>query len=770
MSTRRLPSSARCAGTGLLLTVGACLTPPPEGASSPATAAPSTASAALPGAGTTAAAGASLAYTWKNVTILGGGFVTGNVFSPAERGLVYARTDVGGAYRFSTRDKEWVPLTDMFSRADANYVGTESIAPDPSDANTVYAAVGTYTAAWAGHGAMIRSHDRGTTWQVTPLTIKMGSNENGRSNGERLAVDPNDGRILFFGSRHDGLWKSADASVTWAKVDTFPLKSDPAGFGIPFVVFDKSSGSKGRLTPTLYAGVSSADTGLYRSVDGGASWKPVPGQPKGVMPSHADFDSTGALFLSYANGPGPGELTAGAIWKYEPKTEAWSDITPLAPSEGDKFGYGGVAVDAQHPGMLLAATLDRWSKGDEVFRTIDSGKHWVPLIPKAERDIAGAAYLTWHRPGKVGPPGWNGDIDIDPFDSNHALHVTGQGTWASTDVTAADTDKPTHWTFFDRGLEETVVAVLVSPPAGPPLLSGVGDICGFRHDSLDEAPARGMFQNPLCSGTSDMDFAEHEPTIVARVGNGGDSTAKHGAYSTDSGATWAEFASEPPKSNGSGNIAVSADGKVLVWAARDATPAFSLDHGATWLTSQGAPEPTKVPDWAPVNLRVASDRVSPKKFYIFDDKAGTVFVSNDSGAHFSATVRGLPALPEYQLTSGSVHAVPGIEGEVWLTTGKELYHSTDSGKSFSAVVVQESHAMGFGKAAPGKAYPTLYLVGKVGDVSGLFRSDDSGSTWKRINDDAHQFGFAGQIIGDPRLYGRVYLGTSGRGILYGDPR
>ena len=50
----------------------------------------------------------------------------------------------------------------------------------------------------------------------------MGGNESGRFNGERLAVDPNQGDILFFGSRRDGLWKSADRGATWQKVESFP--------------------------------------------------------------------------------------------------------------------------------------------------------------------------------------------------------------------------------------------------------------------------------------------------------------------------------------------------------------------------------------------------------------------------------------------------------------------------------------------------------------------------------------------------------------------
>lgn len=78
--------------------------------------------------------------------------------------------------------------------------------------------------------------------------------------------------------------------------------------------------------------------------------------------------------------------------------------------------------------------------------------------------------------------------------------------------------------------------------------------------------------------------------------------------------------------------------------------------------------------------------------------------------------------------------------------------------------------LGFGRAAPGAGYPAIYLTGIVGGVQGIFRSTDGGGSWLRINTGAQQWGWIGQTItGDPRVFGRVYLGTNGRGILYGDP-
>jgi photosystem II stability/assembly factor-like uncharacterized protein len=636
----------------------------------------------------------------------------------------------------------------------------------------LYLALGMYAQSWAPNGAMLRSNDRGETYERTDMPIKMGGNDNARSNGERLAVDPNQPSTLLFGSRRNGIWKSTDGSTTWVQLKSFPVPEDAAkeGFGVVFITFDPKSGARGSASKTIYAGVANAKTGLWRSTDAGQSWAPVPGQPSGVMPSHAQFDSAGILYLSYGNQPGPSDVTDGAVWKLDPKSGQWSNITPLVPKRDpkDAFGYGGLAVDAPRPGTLMVTTIDRWTMGDEIFRSTDGGKSWKALAGKATRDVQGARYLYWGR-DKPSSVGWMGDIDIDPFNPAQAFYVTGQGIWRSDNVTAAEGDKPTHWVFENDNLEELVVNDLASPPAGPPLLSAVGDLGGFRHENLEQAPETGMFQNPIFGWGSSIDFAGLKPELVVRVGRS-DQGQRRIALSSDGGAKWKELATEPPESNGMGSVTLSADGSVILWAARGAMPAISRDKGATWQLAKGLPAPAKIPDWAPHHLKVAGDRSNPKKLYAFDATSALFYVSTDGAQSFKSAMVGLPSLPEYQLTSASLRSVPGFDGELWITAGKGLFRSSDSGYTFSRIgEVEEAHSVGFGKSAPGSNYPAVYVIAKIAGRDGFYRSDDRGETWLRINDDRHQFGGGTLIIGDPRVYGRAYLGTGGRGILYGDP-
>ncbi|MFK4084858.1 RICIN domain-containing protein [Kribbella sp. NPDC020789] len=674
-------------------------------------------------------------YVWKNAQVVGGGYVTGLVFNPRENGLLYARTDMGGAYRWDTAAEQWIPLTDWVGEKDWNLLGIDSLATDPVDPNRLYLGAGTYTNDWAGNGEILRSTDRGRTFQRTSLPFKLGSNEDGRGAGERLVIDPAHPGTLLLGTRKNGLWRSTDYGVTWSQVSSFPVKDGASsGGGISFVTYG-AAGSN-----TVYVGVGDKSTSLYRSSDGGSTWSAVSGQPTGQLPQHGVISGDGSLYLTYTNVLGPNGVTAGSVWKYTPASGAWKNISP---SQGS-YGFSGLAVDPQKPSTVMVTTLDRWWPEDEVYRTTDGGSTWKALADKSVRDASGAPYVG------TGIGHWMTALAIDPFNSGHVLYGTGNGIWRSKDVTANDSGGTSHWISGARGLEETALADAIAPPGGATLITSMGDQGGFRYDaSLTTIPS-GRLTNPLMSSSTDIDFAQSKPSVMVRVGRGG---AQDGAYSTDGGSSWNGFKAEPVGSSDSGRVALSADGSTIVWTEAGQTPYRSTDLGSTWSKVSGLG----------TDAEVVADRSAARTFYSLS--GGTLYASTD-GATFTARAGHLPA--------GRLTAAPGIAGDLWISGGgKGLLHSTDGGRTFTTLTsVQSASALGFGKAAPGANYQALYLIGTVNNVTGVFRSTDIGATWVRINDDAHQWGSiggVGVVTGDPDTYGRVYIGTNGRGLQYGDP-
>ena len=693
-------------------------------------------------------------YAWNTVEVLGGGFVSGVVYHPTEKGLVYIRTDIGGAYRLDRATGRWIALNDGLKRADGQLAGSLSLAVDPHDPDRLYMAAGEYTGPYARGGALLRSTDRGETWLKTELPVKIGGNEAGRNTGERLMVDPQKGSVLFLGA-NDGLYRSADHGQTWSRVEAFPKMH------VTLVAFDPVQKTKTGETAILYAGVTNATKegvaggGLLVSTDGGVTWGLVNGQPKGLVPHHLALDAKGGVYIAYGNGLGPNGVTDGAVWKMDPDSGAWTDITPVKPSGDDVFGYGGLTLDPSHPGVIVVSTLDRWAAGDDVFRSTDGGKTWKALRNRSEHDIGGAPWIhsleskAGRRMGH-----WIGDIDIDPTNPDEAIYVTGYGLWRTKNLTEADRTGVTHWRFDDKGLEETVALELVVPRDGP-LVSTIGDIGGFRHDDLNSA-SRSRYFDPHGGTNRGLDFAELAPDVMVRTS---DPTPTAGFRSTDGGKSWTPFATSPPRDAHihTGRIALSADGKRMVWAMRNAAPYVSSDDGRTWRSVQGVTA-GEHPDFTP-----ASDRVNPQRFYVYDVAQSAVLASTDGGETFKITARNLP-------NGRGLKAVPGIEGELWLPTAQGLMRSTNGGDSFKAAPgVDDAGLVGFGKAAPGQSHPAVFVWGKVGGVEGVFRSDDVGKTWIKLHDERWGFAELRALTGDPNRYGRVYLGVHGRGILYGDP-
>jgi photosystem II stability/assembly factor-like uncharacterized protein len=693
-------------------------------------------------------------YRWRNVEIVGGGFVTGIIHHPKRRGLVYCRTDIGGAARLDVRTKRWVQLLEWVGWEDWSLTGVESLALDPCDPARLYLAVGTYTNEWSPiDGAILSSTDQGRTFRRTDLPFKLGGNEPGRSMGERLVVDPMDGRVLYFGTRNQGLWRSTDRGETWARVDSFPSVGT-AGLGIGFVLFDPRDARRGRPTPTIYAGVTDKASPLYRSTDGGLTWVPVPGQPTGLLPHHGELAADGNLYLTYGDLPGPYEMYDGAVHKLATATGEWTDITPLRPNTGGEagFGYAGLSTDPRRPGTVMVSTMSRWGPVDDIFRSVDGGRTWHSIAERIVLDTSGAPFLNFHGTPKLG---WMiGDISIDPFDSDKVMYVTGATIFGTDDVTGAEVGRSTHWSVRAQGLEETAVLDLISPPWGAPLISALGDIGVYRHDRLDVVPPDGQAANPVSGSSPSLDYAAAAEGFVVRVAYGG--AGQRGAYSTDGGVSWQPFAGEPAGSSQPGKIVVGTDARTIVWVPGDVVPHYSRDRGATWTPVTGLP----------AQVAVVGDRVDPSSFYAFDAGTGTAYRSTNGGATFLPSATGLPT------GAGKLETVLDRAGHCWLAAGKGgLLRSTDYGVSYQRVAtIEESYTIGFGKAARRRTEMAVYTSGRVAGVRGIFRSDDSAKSWVRVNDDRHQFASTGDAIaGDPRVYGRVYLSTNGLGIPYGEP-
>jgi hypothetical protein len=458
------------------------------------------------------------------------------------------------------------------------------------------------------------------------------------------------------------------------------------------------------------------------------------------------------------------------VLKLDTATNAWTDITP--PFDGPELpgGFMGLALDPRQPDTVLVATVDWWKDRDTIWHSADGGRRWISLRPLSEIDATASPFLQWGQP-RPNFGWWMAGLAVDPFDSNHLAYTTGATIYTTDMPVRAMSSQPMRWRPWVSGIEETAILSLVSPPQGPLLLSGFGDIGGFVHENLIVSPAA-MYTNPIVDDTDTLDYAALAPRVVVRSGR-----LPHGgtamAWSENFGYTWTPL--PVPVSQESGvaaarirapdaAITVSADGRTFIAQAQ--VPSLTRDRGRSWIRVQG------LPDFA----RAVADRVDSQRFYALDFEHSRLMISEDGGASFTALAgRGLPpdlrAVQPRRPEPWPLLAAPGAAGDLWLASRDGLYHSVDGGRRFVRRRGDLSvAALAFGKPKADGDYPTLYALGTRGALFAIWRSDDAGASWSRLNDTAHEYGRRFRVIaGDPRLYGRVYVGTDGRGVLYGEP-
>jgi hypothetical protein len=804
-------------------------------------------------------------YNYKNVPIPGGGFVTGFVFHPTTKDILYARTDIGGCYRYDFNNRIWIPLVNKTTNLDLMETFPLSIALDKQNPEALYIACGD-----GNKGRLCISNDRGNTFTYYEIPYSIHGNNPGRGTGERLIIDDHNSKVIYFGSMKNGLVRSIDGGKTWSNLQV-GINNEPE---ITFVYIDSRDFIEEpvKKSKTIIVGTtgeanqkSSVIRGysLYMSNDGGEHFVPM-SQPEpviseksciaGFVGERCAFDgtylyvtavSTGTYasfgFSSYAcdsNHPADGRLLRYKLDE-DGLCGEFFDVTPrictVVNSEDSNqrdeikigCGLGGVSIHKEVPGFVLCSTIAR-NTGDMIVISKDYGLTWdINLFGITKGNIEFTVpYMKPQYNGNTSLIHWLSDIKINPFNPNHAVFNTGTGVFMTYNLLEDDC----KWTSLTYGIEETVHLNIYSPPKGDvKLLDILGDLGGFAFTNLDE-PAENTFADnegnryiTCCNG----DYSDVDPNYVVATprGNWTGKTTGGIIYSKDQCKNF-ELLSHPfgisedidkllidirkPNVN-SGWVAISPDCSTILWSIAKgyALPAncvvYSKDEGRSWNKSfiydmngkelneneiiPAEPSGLRKGGWKAykehlgnmIGLKIFADRINSNVFYGFGDHS-KLYVSLDGGITFRQreTPKGVPVLNLAGIDSNNLAEIrveSDKEGVIWIALGegglwKLTYNQLEN--KFSAQRISKDgdvvYCQGMGKGvSDSENKKALYICGTINGLYGFWRSIDEGCSWSRINDKNQMFGDIRSITGDPRVFGRVFIGTGTRGVLYGEP-
>ena len=833
-----------------------------------------------------------IAYEYQNLSIPGGGFVTGFLYHPMD-GTLYCRTDIGGCYRYIREPKSgempacsavpvgeykrqapsWKPLIDHSDFQGVRKMETFpiSIAINSQKPEELYVACGD-----GQSGCLAVSYSKGECFEEHfPIPARIHGNHSGRGSGERLAVDGNAPKIIYFGSQEDGLLRSKDGGRSWESVQLGKVSEKE----ITFVYLDErvrtEAGRTARIIVATTGECNAPDEktrgqGLYISNDGGETFVALDEIKQAKNPVsnvngyvgvrlaadekyyYISFTSAGPHawcgFKNYT--PDSNDAFDGKVVRYrldaEGKVVEMTDITPQEAgiprekmpegTDGIGCGFGGVAVSKEVPGLVLVATLNRnW--GDMVLRSEDYGESWKVELEHGWRDRyhVTVPYLKPDYNGTVMPLHWLTSLEINPLNPQEALFNTGTGVFMTHNLQSDNA----VWETECYGIEETVHLNLYSPPAGDAILIDiVGDLGGFVFRDTEILPENSFADADgnryITCMNADFPDADPDKLVVCARGNWTGMTKGGVIYSKNQGRSFDRLPMpygiseeidkllteiERPNVN-PGWCAISADASTIVWTVgnHNALPAnavvYTEDEGAHWTKSKVydlAGKEIEDKDVYPFldkektrgyvefwryqegirGLKVMADRVNPKVFYGLGD-ASKFYLSTDGAKSFyqipvEAYADGkLVELPVLGLAGvdmsyhGEVRVESEKEGVMWLAMEEgglwKLQFNLEAKKVVANRVSAEGDcilAQGMGKGlelADGSCpCKTLFVGGTIGGEYGFFRSFDEGKTWERINAEQQMYGELMYMTGDPRRFGRVYIATGTRGVLWGDP-
>ncbi|MBQ8826015.1 MAG: hypothetical protein IJ007_02855 [Oscillospiraceae bacterium] len=756
-------------------------------------------------------------YTYSSLSVPGGGFVTGFVFHPNKQNILYARTDIGGAYRFDFIGRRWHSLADQITEFSRHLALPLSIAVNEEHPELLYAMCGNSRHGFShGRSALLISDNFGGSFTEKEVPFCCNGNSPARSSAERLACK--NGR-LFFGTQGEGLWQSADNGSSWTRLDfcedNIVFVYFPHGHNIMLVSCTGETNSDGiNRGHTLYV---SYDLGIsFEKLDMPAPLNDGRCSHNGFVPYSAACDSND-VYITFThsfhgnhwggwndfacdNGGG----FDGRLYRYrisDGRIAFSQDITPTLSGFADPcgarklpFGLGGVDACKN-----VIAVCSAGGHGDSIFISRNGGESYETIkstdINRFRIDVP---YLKPEYNGRRIPLHWMSCLRIDPFNPDFAVINTGTGVFALNGLTK----ESCFITTLCNGIEETVHMNIYGIPSGKNrVIDLVGDLGGFAFRELDK-PCENSFADEngdryiTCLNA---DFVQNDPDtfITSARGNwtgetkggviltndGGDSFT-HIGFPTGLSDKLDSAAAQLKKPNtNSGWAAITADSKSILWTLAHEWIKLPCFCAVYYSIAEKKFSKIKIYDLlkndiseSDLHIKIFTDRVNSCKAYGFGEN-GQLYLSTDGGKSF------------YELAAPSdfprcrMSGIDGMKGiEIRFVPDREgmcyaalcdhgLWKLNFSDNKVYAERITEADdfvkTVGFG-VSDSKDEPAVFISGRLFGEYGFWRSYDGGKSWARINSDSQMYGGIVSMDGDFRKRGRVYIATGTRGGIFGD--
>jgi photosystem II stability/assembly factor-like uncharacterized protein len=303
------------------------------------------------------------ALRWRMIGPFRGGRTVAGVGVPGQPGLFYIGVNNGGVWKTTDYGRVW---TAIFDDQATGSIGAIAVAP--SDPNTIYVGSGEGLQRpdlSVGDG-IYKSLDAGRSW--THLGLRDGQQI------AQLAVDPKDANRVFaavighpYGPNNErGIYRSTDGGQNWTRVlfkdentGGMDVVLDPGNAQTVFAVLWAA-----RQAPWETGWTLSANCGLYKSTDGGTTWKQI----TSGLPSVAEGLGRIGLAVS-ASLPGRmfavvGADKTGGVYRSDDGGESWR----LANADPRLWGRDGdfneVKVDPKNADVIYVANVVTWKSTD----------------------------------------------------------------------------------------------------------------------------------------------------------------------------------------------------------------------------------------------------------------------------------------------------------------------------------------------------------------------------------------------------------------------